>query len=60
MPSLEEYYARAVELYGEDSLSAKSLKQQIDNAKYNAGRSFQQLLEDGPNIHEIFDDVEDD
>ena len=46
MPSLEEIYKLDVELHGEDSLSAKMLKRQIECEKYNAGRSFQQLFED--------------
>ena len=56
--SLEEIYALDVELHGEDSLSAKMLKRQIENEKYNADRSFQKLFEDelGSKVQEIFSD----
>ena len=39
MPSLQEVYDSAVRLFGEDSLSAKSAKQQLDNEAYSKGRS---------------------
>ena len=60
MASLEEIYALDVELHGEDSLSAKMLKRQIENERYNAGRSFQKLFEDelGPKVQEIYNDEE--
>ena len=60
MPSLEEIYKLDVALHGEDSLSAKMLKRQIECEKYSAGRSFQQLFEDelGPKVQEIFNDEE--
>ena len=60
MPSLQEYYDLTVELYGEDSKSAKMAKIQLEAEKYSAGRAFRQLFEEelGPKFQEIFNDEE--
>ena len=60
MPSLQEYYDLTVELYGEDSKSAKMAKIQLEAQKYSAAKSFQQLFEEelGPKFQELFNDEE--
>ena len=60
MPSLQEIYDLTVELYGEDSKSAKMAKIQLEAQKYSATKSFQQLFEEelGPKFQELFNDEE--
>ena len=55
MPSLQEIYDLDVELHGEDSESAKTLKRQMENAASSEGQSAERLFMAGagPKLQEM-------
>lgn len=55
MPSLQEYYEAAVRLHGEDSLSAKGVKRQMDNEAYSKSRKTDRtfLSGSGPSLQTL-------